>query len=217
MQRFARWCLVAVMSAGLVLAGCVEEDTDVEAEGEEEVVEAPEDTVSPEVELDDLRREYERAYSEQDDPALAALRSKDYLEINAEGQVVREGQAPMFADTTGQDTTEQGRMAADTIPTAAMPGDLTLETESMTVAESGDVAYGTGTSTLRGTGPDGTEFTVESRWLAGFEKVDGEWKIDRLMTSTPREAEMTETGGTAAGATETDTTAAGADTTATTM
>lgn len=52
------------------------------------------------------------------------------------------------------------------------------------MAESGDLAYGTGTTTLEGADSDGQPFTAKSRWLAGFKKVGGEWKIDRLMTSS---------------------------------
>lgn len=198
MRRLANWCVIAALTSGLALAGCAEE-TDVEAEAEGEQVEAPADTVSPEVELEELRREYERAYIERDDPALEALHTKEYLEITPEGEVIETAQI----DTVPDDTTA----------TMAGARELSIETESMTVAESGDVAYGTGTTVLRGTGPEGREFTAESRWLAGFRKVDGEWKIDRLMTSTPTEAEMDGS----PDATGADTTAAGAgaDTTAT--
>lgn len=67
-------------------------------------------------------------------------------------------------------------------------GELAIEMESMVVAESGDLAYGTGTTTLEGTDSDGQPFIAKSRWLAGFKRVGGEWKIDRLMTSAPTSA-----------------------------
>jgi ketosteroid isomerase-like protein len=52
--------------------------------------------------------------------------------------------------------------------------------EEMQVAESGDVAYGSGTSTVTVTSPDGQETSETMRWVAGFERVDGQWKVDRL-------------------------------------
>lgn len=167
MKGSKRW-LPVVLAIGVGLIGCEAqegEEMGVEAE-QEEMVE--EDTVSPEEELQELEREYERAYAERDAPALQALHTKEYMEITPEGEVTTELQF---------DTTQ-------------MAEGLAIETESMTVAESGDVAYGSGTTTLEGAGPEGEPFTAEARWLAGFKKVDGEWKIDRLMTTTPTEAEM---------------------------
>lgn len=181
MRIATEWWPVVVLAIGIGVIGCEAqeaEDTDVEADVDTTAM--SKDTVSPEQRLENLAREYERAYGERDAPALSALHTEDYLEISPEGDV----RTATMLDSILQDTSQMGE-------------GLGIETESIVVAESGDIAYGTGVTTLRGTDPEGEAFTAESRWLAGFEKVDGEWKLDRLMTSTPIPVETTPTPGAA--------------------
>ena len=68
----------------------------------------------------------------------------------------------------------------DTTDPRPSDAELSIETDDMTIAASGDVAYGSGTSTFTATGPDGAPIEERTRWVAGFRKVDGEWLIDRL-------------------------------------
>lgn len=168
MRNRSRTCLAALLAFGVAVAACEAEEAQVE-EGE-----MAEGTVSAEEELEELRVTYEEAYNRADMPALAALHSKDYVEVSPEGEVVT-------------------RADVDAMTQEALAGQqISIETESMTVAESGDIAYGTGITTITGTGPDGQPFTAESRWLAGFKKQDGEWKVDRLITTDGGEGAMTE-------------------------
>jgi ketosteroid isomerase-like protein len=67
---------------------------------------------------------------------------------------------------------------------------LSIETELLEVAESGDVAYGAGVSTVTMPGADGQEMSESSRWVAGFKRVDGEWKVDRLAFAPQVEGAM---------------------------
>ena len=63
--------------------------------------------------------------------------------------------------------------------------------ETTEVSESGDVAYSSGTSTVTVPGAEGAEGMSETmRWVAGFKRVDGAWKIDRLAFGPDVEAPM---------------------------
>jgi uncharacterized protein (TIGR02246 family) len=54
---------------------------------------------------------------------------------------------------------------------------VTLDTDIVEVAASGDIAYGAGTFTMSGTAADGTEWSDQGKYMEVLENVDGEWKI----------------------------------------
>ena len=121
--------------------------------------------VSAEAQLDSLRTNYEAAWHARDWAAISGMMTSDYQEIGPEGVLDYDQVTTMMADS------------------ATMPPEgatLSIDMEEMQVAESGDVAYGSGTSTITVTSPDGQETSETMRWVAGFERVDGQWKVDRL-------------------------------------
>ncbi|HUP19550.1 MAG TPA: nuclear transport factor 2 family protein [Gemmatimonadota bacterium] len=130
----------------------------------------PAGTDSAAVELAALIERYQATYRRGDLRALAELHTQEYLELGPRGEVLtRAGIDSAAADTLLPRVEQQ----------------IEIRAEEWAVAESGDLAYGTGTSTVLGSGPDGVPVVVETRWLAGFRRTDGEWRIDRLMTSLP--------------------------------
>jgi ketosteroid isomerase-like protein len=93
------------------------------------------------------------------------MMTSDYQEIGPEGVLDYDQAMAMMADS------------ANMPPEGAT---LSIDMEESRVAESGDVAYSSGTSTVTMTGEDGQEMSQTMRWVAGFERVDGQWKVDRL-------------------------------------
>ena len=154
---------LAIVAIGLV--GCEQEAGEDVGATEEEVAEA--DTADPEAELEALTTRYEDAWAARDYDAVMVMYTDDFQELTTEGQV------------RSRDDVEAGiRDTANAPPEDAR---ISIDFETMSVAESGDLAYGTGTTTFTATGPDGQAIEEQERWMAGFEKVDGEWKVDRLV------------------------------------
>lgn len=133
--------------------------------------------VSPEVQLDSLRIRYQEAWNAGDMDAISGMMTSEYQEIGPEGAMNYDEAIAMMSDS------------ANMPPEGAT---LSIETEVLEVAESGDVAYGAGVSTVTMPGADGQEMSQSSQWVAGFKRVDGEWKIDRLAFA-PQVEEATET------------------------
>lgn len=121
--------------------------------------------VSAEAQLDSLRIAYEEAWNAGDMNAIGEMLTPDYREIGPEGSMDYDEAMAMMSDS------------ANMPPEGAR---LSIDTEIMEVAESGDVAYGAGTTTIVMPGTDGEEIRESSQWVAGFKRVDGEWKVDRL-------------------------------------
>ena len=152
-----------VMGLALMLGACEQTGTET---GDME--ETPADSVAgvdDEAALDDLRASYEDAWEAGDMSAIAGMMTSDYQEIGPEGTMNYDQVTAMMADS------------ANMPPPGAT---LSIETHTLEIAESGDVAYGSGISTVTVPGPDGQEMSESSQWVAGFEKVDGQWKVDRL-------------------------------------
>ena len=131
--------------------------------------------VSPEVALDSLRIRYEEAWNSGDMDAIGNMMTPDYEEIGPEGVMNYDEAIAMMSDS------------ANMPPEGAT---LSIETEVLEVAESGDVAYGAGVSTVTMPAADGQEMIESSRWVAGFKRVDGEWKVDRLAFAPQVEGAM---------------------------
>jgi ketosteroid isomerase-like protein len=131
--------------------------------------------VSPEVALDSLRIRYEEAWNSGDMDAIGNMMTSEYQEIGPEGVMSYDEAMAMMSDS------------ANMPPEGAT---LSIETELLEVAESGDVAYGAGVSTVTMPAADGQEMSESSRWVAGFKRVDGEWKVDRLAFAPQVEGAM---------------------------
>jgi ketosteroid isomerase-like protein len=94
------------------------------------------------------------------------MMTSSYQEVGPEGTLNYDEAVAMMSDS------------ANMPPPGAT---LSIDMESMEVAESGDVAYASGTSTVTVPAMDGGEEMSETnRWVAGFKREDGQWKVDRL-------------------------------------
>lgn len=61
---------------------------------------------------------------------------------------------------------------------AEIPGtSLSLTTNEVEVAAAGDYAYGTGSYSMTGPAPDGTEWSDQGKYLAVWKNIDGDWKM----------------------------------------
>jgi uncharacterized protein (TIGR02246 family) len=168
-----RFRIAAPLVAGLALtlAACEQPAQETgEMEGTADTMPA----VSAEAQLDSLRMNYEAAWHARDWNAISGMMTSDYQEIGPEGVLDYDQVTTMMADS------------ANMPPEGAT---LSIDMEDTRVAESGDVAYGSGTSTITVTGEDGQETSQTMRWVAGFERMDGQWKIDRLAFAPDLSAE----------------------------
>jgi ketosteroid isomerase-like protein len=159
-----RFRIAAPLVAGLALtlAAC---EQPAQETGEMEGTADSTAAVSAEAQLDSLRMNYEAAWAARDWTAIEGMMTSDYQEIGPEGVLDYAQATSMMADS------------ANMPPEGAT---LSINMEDRQVAESGDVAYASGTSTVTMTGADGQEMSETMRWVAGFEMVDGQWKVDRL-------------------------------------
>lgn len=163
-MRRIHWTIAALAAVTIAFAACEQRPADETGESEEDVATG---TADVEVEFEEFRTEYEDAWNARDWDAIVPMHTEDYQEITPTGETLGYGDI----ETAMQDTAQ------------APPADarLTIETESSEISDSGDLAYASGTSTITATGPDGQPMTMEERWMAGFERVDGQWKLDRLL------------------------------------
>lgn len=58
-----------------------------------------------------------------------------------------------------------------------LPSSMTLTTDDVTVAASGDYAYAVGSASLSGTAPDGSEWSDEGKYVAVWKNIEGDWKM----------------------------------------
>lgn len=154
-----------VLTIGLALSACQQPAGET---GEME--DTPSETVaavSAEEQLETLRTDYEQAWNARDMDAIVAMLTPEYREIGTEGTYGHAEVEAMMKDS------------ANMPPEGAT---MSIETKSLEVAESGDVAYGIGTTTMTFADADGEEMTQSTDWIAGFKKVGDEWKLDRLAT-----------------------------------
>lgn len=159
--------IAALAVVTIAFAACEQQGGEDTGAAEDEV--AATDTADVEAQLDAFRTDFEAAWNARDWDAIVVMHSEDYQEVTPEGDVLGYGDIETAMQDTAMAPPEDAR--------------LSIDTETMEIAESGDIAYGTGTTTLTATGPDGQEMTQTERWMAGFENVDGEWKLDRLVRS----------------------------------
>lgn len=134
-----------------------------------EMEESPADsvaTVSDVDQLQTLRDSYVQAWEAHDVDALLAMMTPGYREVGPEGSFDYADAETMMRDP--------GHMT----PTGST---IEIEMQTIEVAESGDVAYASGTSTVTiPAGENGEGMSQTGDWVAGFKKIDGAWKIDRL-------------------------------------
>jgi ketosteroid isomerase-like protein len=148
--------MAMIVALGVSMVACEAQEADVE--------EAPADTVDQEAAVNEVPAAYEAAYNAGDAEAVIALYDEDFVEYNPEGTMDYAAVTTALRDTAG-------------IPPGSQ---LTITTESLTVAEAGDYAFGHGSTSYTATGPDGMPIAGNDRWLGVFRNVDGEWKLHRL-------------------------------------
>jgi ketosteroid isomerase-like protein len=153
-----------LLGIAVTLAACEQQATET-GEMEDTFADDTASAASAEAQLDSLRIRYEDAWNAGNMDAIGDMMTSEYREIGPEGAMDYDEAIAMMRDT------------ANMPPEGAT---LSIETEVLEVAESGDVAYGSGVSTMTIPGTDGEEMSQSSQWVAGFKRVDGEWKIDRL-------------------------------------
>jgi ketosteroid isomerase-like protein len=151
-----------LMGVALMLGACEQAQ---EAGDMEETTADSTMAATAEAQLDSLRMNYEKAWSARDVNTLVGMMTPEYQEIGPDGVIGYEQASAMASDS------------ANMAPEGAR---MSIEPNEMKVAESGDVAYGAGTTTVTIPGADGQEMTQRSHWVAGFKMVGGQWKIDRL-------------------------------------
>jgi len=59
----------------------------------------------------------------------------------------------------------------------APPSSMTVTSEVITFAAAGDYAHAVGSWTMSGTGPDGSEYNDQGKFLTVWKSADGDWKI----------------------------------------
>lgn len=57
------------------------------------------------------------------------------------------------------------------------PSSMTLDSETITVAGSGDYAHAVGTFAIGGTDPNGVEYSDDGKFVAVWKNVDGDWRM----------------------------------------
>jgi uncharacterized protein (TIGR02246 family) len=59
----------------------------------------------------------------------------------------------------------------------APPSSATVTSDAIMVTAAGDYAHAVGSWTMSGTGPDGSEYSDQGKFLAIWKSADGDWKI----------------------------------------
>ena len=123
------------MMLALALTACEQQAEETgEMEGTADTMSA----ASAEAQLDSLRIAYENAWNAGDMTAIEGMMTSGYEEVGPEGRLNYDQAVTMMRDSSNMP------------PPGAT---LSIDTESMEVSESGDVAYGSGTSTVTVPGP----------------------------------------------------------------
>lgn len=142
------------------------------------------------------------------EPEAEAAPDQTQVDLQAEEQAIRDADAAMLEAARGRDAAgfadafaPDGRLMFPYAPTAegqediqarseddfGTPGfEVEWTTESIEIAESGDMAYSTGSYSVGMDTPDGP-MEDEGKFLTVWEKVDGEWKVaaDMIATDQP--------------------------------
>lgn len=120
------------------------------------------DTAAIEAGIDAINTQFVTAFAANDTIAMANFYAEDAIILppnmpRAEG---RDGVRGVFA----------GFVTSSPNPT------LTLDTDKVIVAESGELATEIGTFTISGTATDGTEWQDKGKYLSVWKNVDGTWQ-----------------------------------------
>lgn len=152
--------LFGLTLAGLLVLGCETREAGEEGAAEEPVAAGAEDVEASIIAQNDR---FEQATLAGDDAALSDLYAEDAV-LLPPNMPRSEGRAAIG--------TTFGEMMTVTPITS-----LSLETDHVDVAESGELAYEVGTYSIAGTGPDAAEWQDTGKYLVVWKNVDGEWKL----------------------------------------
>ena len=167
-MRF-RTLIALFATAGFVLA-CEQQAADETGEMTDPTVDVAAETEA----IHALADRYEQAVGAADVETLGTLWTDDATWTTHDGNQLVGNQA--IRDQYTQD------FAAMSTPT------MEINPAETVVASSGDVAWESGTYTIRGTLTDGTAVEQTHRYLVTFEKADGEWKLAQGMDTAPQGA-----------------------------
>lgn len=169
--------LAALAAVTIALAGCQQQASEEGAADETAAAESMNDQAA----LEAMTDSYAEAFAAHDWDKVLGFHTSDYQEITPDGGTMSYDEVSAALRDSAQAPPEGGR--------------LTIDAETFEIAASGDVAYGSGTATFSAPGPDGQPMSETTRWVAGFQKVDGEWKVDRLAQVATGGAGATDEGG----------------------
>lgn len=117
--------------------------------------------------IDQLRDHYAEVFNAGDVEGVLATYTSDAVEIAGDG--------------SAQTASSSVRNTMGSAPGAR----ISIDTEKVEVASSGDLAYDRGTYTITSAGPDGQTISQTFRYLVVLKKDGGEWKLAGTMSSAP--------------------------------
>lgn len=129
------------------------------------------DVAAEEAALQALGDSYVQAVAAKDIDTLVNFWTEDVVGIAHDGTTMT-GHEAIRASYTEQFSAE-GSPSMEIVP------------ERRAVASSGDLAYEIGTYTMTMTGADGAATSSSYRYVVGYQKIDGAWKVDFSMDSAP--------------------------------
>lgn len=152
----------SLLSLGLValLAGCT-----ADGEGEADAMPEPEPEMTAEESLDALRDEWVARYNAGDADAVAALYTDSAWILNADQSV------------------DMGPEALATSVREAMAGSPTSSVTTEDRIVMGDQAVAWGNYDVEATPEGGEAMSWSGAWIGYFKQIDGEWKIDGMLTN----------------------------------
>lgn len=167
MSALWRTSLVIALASGMTL-GCEAASTDDQAGATVEET-AAEDTATT-ADLESARSDIQAA-ADAWEAALVAGDVEALVAMNTEDAIVM---GPGMPPARG---TDELRATYESMVSGVDFQEFSIDIERLEVAESGDIAWGVGTSTARVTLPDGGTAETEDRFAVAFENVDGEWLV----------------------------------------
>jgi uncharacterized protein (TIGR02246 family) len=178
MVSHRNWLPLFVIAA--LAFGCNSEPAAEEGTAEETIVV---DAAAIEAAIDAANTQFETAVAANDTIAIANLYAEDAIILppNMPRGEGRDGVRGTFASL----------LAPSPNPT------LTLDTDKVIVAESGELATEIGRFAVSGTAPDGTEWQESGKNIRLWKNVDGTWQIvaDAWNSDTPMPGAMPAEGG----------------------
>ncbi len=166
-MSFWRTSLVIALASAVTL-GCEAASTDEQGGATVEETAAADTAATADLES---ARAAIQAAADAWEAALVAGDVDALLALNTDDAIVMGPGMPPARGTDELRATYESMLSGVTFE------EFSIDIERLEVAESGDIAWGVGTSTARVTLPDGGTAETEDRFAVAFENVDGEWLV----------------------------------------